>query len=95
MLSRIDDKLLSEVREKSDYVFRTLSGAKGIESVTGMGLMIGIQTKKPVSEVLRFCQENGVLPLTAKTKLRLLPPINIPFELLERAVSVIKTACED
>ena len=95
VLSRIDDKLLADVRKKSDYVFRTLSGAKGIESVTGMGLMIGIQTKKPVSEVLRFCQENGVLPLTAKTKLRLLPPINIPFELLERAVSVIKTACED
>lgn len=93
VLSRIDEQLLSQVREKSDYVFRTLSGASGIEDVSGMGLMIGIKTSKPVSEVLSACQEQGVLPLTAKDRLRLLPPLNIPFDLLKKAVSVIQSVC--
>ena len=46
ILSRIDDKLLAGVRERSDYLFRTLSGKKGIQSVTGMGLMLGLLRRK-------------------------------------------------
>ena len=51
--------------------------------------MIGIKTAKPVAEVVEYCQKHGVLPLTAKDKLRLLPPLTISPELLEKAVSVI------
>ena len=94
VLEMIDDNLLSEVNEKSKFVFAELKNAKGVKSVTGLGLMIGIETEKPVKEVMAYCIENGVLPLTAKTKLRLLPPLNIPFELLKKAVQVIKKACE-
>lgn len=93
ILDRIDDALLKEVNEKSEYIFDSLSTAEGVESVTGMGLMIGIKTKKEAKEVVRICRENGVLVLTAKDKVRLLPPINIPFELLKDAVKVIKNAC--
>ncbi len=93
VLSRIDEKLLGEVREKSKYIFESLSGAKGIESVSGMGLMVGIKTIRPVKEVLNECIEKGVLCLTAKDKLRLLPALNIPKEALEKAVKVIKEAC--
>ena len=57
-----------------------------------MGLMIGVKTKKPVKEVVAYCIENGVLPLTAKDKLRLLPALNISDELLEKALSVILNA---
>ena len=55
--------------------------------------MLGIKTVKPASEVLAACRENGVLCLTAKDKVRLLPALNIPDELLIRAVEVIRAAC--
>ena len=59
-----------------------------------MGLMIGIETEKNASDVINECMENGVLVLKAKTKVRLLPALNIPEELLKKAVSVLKKACE-
>ncbi len=93
VLSRIDEKLLMDVRKKSAYIFSALSGAKGVKSVCGMGFMIGIETEKDVSEILAYCRENGVLAIKAKNKLRLLPALNIPMELIEKAVKVIKAAC--
>ena len=93
IIERIDDKLLAEVEAKSKYVFEAFDGAEGVESVSGKGLMIGIKTVKPAAEVLKICMENGVLCLTAKDKIRLLPALNIPMDLLERAVDVIKKAC--
>ncbi len=94
ILSRIDDALLNEVKEKSDYIFSALSNSDGVESVSGMGLMIGIKTKKNAKEVVAECMNNGVLCLTAKDKVRLLPALNIPFEQLKQAVDVIKNACK-
>ena len=93
IISRIDDALLYDVRTKSDYLFKEFSDAPGVESVSGMGLMIGIKTKKPASEVVAKCMENGVLCLTAKDKVRLLPALNIPMEILKQAASIIKAAC--
>ena len=81
------------MREKSAYIFSELEGAPGVKGVSGLGLMIGIQTEKPAGEVLAACREAGVLCLTAKDRLRLLPALNIPFPLLERAVKVIRAAC--
>lgn len=92
VLSRIDEQMLADVRQKSQYVFDALSDCPGIESVSGMGLMIGIKTVKPAAQVLKTCMANGVLCLTAKDKLRLLPALNIPMELLEKAVNVIRSA---
>lgn len=94
IIDRIDDRLLAEVREKSAYVFDALKDAPGVESVTGMGLMIGIRTVKPAAEVVSLCMEQGVLCLTAKDKVRLLPALNIPMDLLKEAVNVIRSACE-
>ena len=94
VIERIDDNLLIDVRKKSEYIFETLKDAKGVESISGMGLMIGIKTTKPVSDVIKECMKNGVLCLSAKDKLRLLPALNIDFDLLKKAVDVIKTACE-
>lgn len=94
ILSRIDDALLNEVKEKSDYIFSALSNSDGVESVSGMGLMIGIKTKKNAKEVVAECMNNGVLCLTAKDKVRLLPALNIPFKQLKQAVEVIKNACK-
>ncbi len=93
ILSRLDEKLLAEVREKSEYIFSTLRGSSGIKSVSGLGLMIGVETEKDSNEVLAKCRENGVLVLKAKTKIRLLPPLNIPFDTLKKAIDVLKDAC--
>ena len=95
IIERIDEKLLSDVSAKSKYIFETLSGAEGIESVTGMGLMIGIKTKKPAGDVVKKCMENGVLCLTAKDKVRLLPSLNISDNILKEALVVIKKACAE
>ena len=93
IVERIDDKLLAEVKSKSKYIFDELSGADGVEAVSGMGFMIGIKTKKPAGDVVKACMENGVLCLTAKDKVRLLPSLNIPMDILKEAVAVIKSAC--
>lgn len=93
ILSRIDDALLQSVREKSALIFRTLEKAKGVQAVTGMGLMIGVQTEKPVKEVVGACMEKGVLCLSAKDKLRLLPALNIPTDLLRQALDTIVEVC--
>ncbi len=94
VINRIDQELLNGVKEKSDYIMNTLKNAKGVKSVTGMGLMIGIETEKNANDVINYCMENGVLVIKAKTKVRLLPALNIPFDLLKKAVEVIKKGCE-
>ena len=94
ILSRIDDNLLAEVREKSEYIINELSETKGVKSVTGMGLMLGIETEKDANEVIDYCREKGVLVIKAKTKVRLLPALNIPWEQLKKAVQILKEACK-
>ena len=93
ILSRIDDALLAGVKAKSEYIKRALDGAPGVESVAGLGLMLGIKTVKPLNDVVAACRENGVLVLTAHGKMRLLPALNIPMELVENAIGVIKSCC--
>lgn len=94
VLSRIDDALLCDVREKSKYIFEQLEGAQGVVSVSGLGLMIGIETVKDASLVIQKCMENGVIVIKAKNKVRLLPALNIPFETLKKAVEILKNACK-
>ncbi|MBS7261982.1 MAG: acetylornithine/succinylornithine family transaminase [Eubacteriales bacterium] len=95
VLKRIDEPLLENVRRKSRFIFDSLSGADGIEAVSGLGLMIGIKTKKAASQVVNECLEKGVLCLTAKDKVRLLPALNIPDETLAAAISVVKEVCQN
>jgi len=94
ILSRLDDEVLSGVSERSELIRSTLEGCDGIEGVTGLGLMLGIKTKKSASEVVSACMEKGVLVITAKDKVRLLPPLNIPVDVLEKALQIIIEACK-
>ena len=61
--------------------------------LTMIGLMLGIQTVRPAADVISECMEKGVLPIKAKDRVRLLPALNIPMELLKKAVGVIREAC--
>ena len=87
VMNRLDDAFLADVTAKGDYIRKRLTDAG--HAVSGLGLMVGVTTEKPVSEVLAACMEKGVLCLSAKEKLRLLPPLNIPQEQLEKAIDII------
>lgn len=93
ILERIDDAFLEDVKKKSEYVFSALEGKPGIRSVSGMGLMIGIETETDGKEIVKKCMERGLLCLTAKNKVRLLPALNIPFDILKEAVQIILDVC--
>ncbi|MDR2525752.1 MAG: acetylornithine transaminase [Oscillospiraceae bacterium] len=92
VLEHIDSALLAEVREKGTHIRAKLEGRPGIVSVSGMGLMLGVQTLRPAKEILRDCLEDGVVVLTAKEKVRLLPALNIAQDLLEQALEILLEA---
>jgi acetylornithine/N-succinyldiaminopimelate aminotransferase len=93
IINRIDDALLEGICRKSKCIINKLLGAPGVKSISGLGLMLGIDTYGDASDVIRFAMEGGVLPLKAKNKVRLLPALNIPDDILARAVDIIADAC--
>lgn len=90
ILSRIDETLLAQVREKSAYIRSELESADGVVSVSGLGLMLGIETVRPAADVIRDAMARGVLVLSAKTKVRLLPPLTITMAELQEAIGILK-----
>ena len=95
ILERLDDDLMAEVREKSKLAFEMFQNVPGVEIVSGMGLMIGIKPVKPAREVVLRCIERGVLCLTAKNKIRLLPALNIPADTFREALEILRAACAE
>ncbi|MCD7774890.1 MAG: aspartate aminotransferase family protein [Clostridiales bacterium] len=95
IVKRIDDKFLSEVTKKGEYIKDRLSKCKNVKSVSGMGLMLGVETTKDAKQVAAKCMNRGVLPLTAKNKIRLLPPLNINYENLKQAMDVITAVIDE
>ena len=93
VVGRLTDDFLANVVRKGELIRSLLDHAPGIESISGLGLMLGLKTVKPASDVVAACMENGVLCLTAKDRVRLLPALNIPDELLIKAAEVIRAAC--
>ena len=93
IVKRIDDKLLDEVNQKGNFVKDFFKNDENIEQISGIGLMIGIKPKnKTAKDVVNQCIEKGVLCLTAKDKIRLLPALNIPFDTLKQALEIIKSS---
>lgn len=90
VIKRLDKEFLEQVKEKSKYIFDELSSAKGVESVSGMGLMVGIKPIRSAKDVVNECIEKGVICLTAKDKVRLLPALSISKEELEFAIKTLK-----
>ncbi|MCH4178854.1 MAG: acetylornithine/succinylornithine family transaminase [Megasphaera sp.] len=91
IIDRIDDALLKDVREKGAYIKQELESCQNVEGVSGMGLMIGVTLKKDLNTVVNECIDAGVLVLTANGLLRLLPPLNIPWDVLKKGITVIKS----
>lgn len=93
VLERLDEAMLQGVQARSAYIKQELTGAKGVIGVSGLGLMLGIQTEKNAADIIAACREKGVLVIKAKDKLRLLPALNIPMGQLAKAIAVIKECC--
>ena len=88
---RLTDELMAEVAQKGEWVRAELAQLPGV-TVTGQGLMLGVESAKPAAALVSDLLSRGVVALTAKTKLRLLPPLTIPWPDLKEAVSIIKEA---
>lgn len=94
IVSRIDDEFLQEVTDKGNYIREFLSKVKGVEGISGMGLMLGVKISKPAKEVAVQCLEKGLLVLTAKDKIRLLPALNISKNELDEGLNILKEVIE-
>lgn len=94
IVERINDDFLHEVQRKSEKIRTALAKVKSVKSISGMGLMLGIETDKPAGEVAKACLANGLLILTAKTKLRLLPALNISDAELDEGLEILKGVLE-
>ena len=88
-LSRMDEALLAGVRERSERIVSALTGKKGVKSVSGLGLLLGIDPERDCSTVINECLEESVLVLSAHGKVRLLPALNIPMDQLDQALAVL------
>ncbi len=94
VVDRLTEEFLHEVAKKGEYIKKELTGAKGVKSVAGMGLMLGIETEAPPKEIIAACLEKGVVVLSAKNKVRLLPALNIPEEQLKKGIAILKKVIE-
>ena len=93
VLDRLTGEFLAEVTRKGERLAAALCGAAGIRQVTGLGLMLGAETVRPVADILSELRAEGVLALKAHDRLRLLPPLNIPDSLLDEAAEKIAKVC--
>ena len=90
VLNKLDNALLADVCRKGEKIRNALMTCKEVESVTGLGMMIGIQLKtKTAAAVREACMQAGLLVLTAKTKIRLLPPLTISDEDLDKGLAIL------
>ena len=95
IVSRIDDNFLKSVSNKGEYIVSKLNEINGIKGVTGMGLMLGIDTDKNAADIAKECLKSGLLVLTAHhNRVRLLPPLNIDYKEIDKGLNILKEAIE-
>lgn len=88
-------EFIEEVNKKGTYFKEKLEKIKGVKSVRQQGLMIGIEVEGNAGDIAKKCTENGLLVITAKTLLRMLPPLNIKYEEIDEALSILKKVMEE
>ncbi len=90
-VNKIDDELLAEVSIKGEHLKKRLLSMKGVNTVDGLGMMIGIDVAPLIAgDIVKAGIENGLLLLTAKEKVRMLPPLNIPMSTLDKGLDIFE-----
>lgn len=96
VLDTLTDEFLNEIAEKGEYIKNELLKIDKVQSVSGLGMMVGIELKtKNAGEIAKKCSENGLLILTAKNKLRMLPPLVITKEEIDKGLTILKNFLEE
>ena len=97
VLSKVNSpEFLEDVKNKGEYMRQKISAFKNVKSIRGMGMMIGIEVEnKTGADVVKKAIENGVICLTAKTLVRLLPPLNITKEEIDIGLERLKEVIEE
>ena len=96
VIDRLSSEFLTKVASKGEYIREKLEKSDSVKNVSGLGLMIGFEPFSEAGNVVKACMEKGVLVLTAGgNKVRLLPPLNIPYETLERAIDIVIASCKE
>lgn len=91
VLDTLTEDFLESVQEKSAYLKEELEKLEEVESVSGLGLMIGVTFKQEkAKDIVLKAKEEGVLFLTAKDKLRMLPPLIIDKAAIDEALACLK-----
>ena len=86
-----NEDFLNEVNKKGDYLKEKLLKINGVKSVRNLGLMVGIELEKgDAHQIAVKCVENGLLIITAKSLLRMLPPLNISYKEIDEAVEILE-----
>ena len=96
VLSKVNSPdFLEDVKNKGEYMRQKISEFKNVKSIRGMGMMIGIEVEnKTGADVVKKAIENGVICLTAKTLVRLLPPLNITMKEIDLGLERLKEVIE-
>ena len=95
VLSRIDDAFLEEVAKKGEYMKSKLLASPKVSEVSGMGLMLGVAVEgKEASDIVKEALANGLMALTAKDKIRLLPPLTITYDEIDAGLDILIKAIE-
>ena len=97
ILRTMDDSFLGEVEKKGEYMREKILSMPHVVGIDGLGLMMGIRLDDTVisSDIVKKGIEKGVLLLTAKAKVRLLPPLNITFEEIDRGLEALRAALSE
>ena len=91
VVNRMDDAFLAEVAAKGTYIKEKLEAMAEVESVSGMGMMIGIKLKtKEAKDIVNAALKEGLMLLTAKDKVRMLPPLNISYEEIDKGLAILE-----
>lgn len=93
VLTRIDDAFLEDVTKKGEYLREKLLDIPQVKSVSGMGLMLGAEIEdKEAGQVVKDALEMGLMILTAKDRVRMLPPLTITYDELDAGLEMLKKA---
>lgn len=91
-----ENGFLDNVAAKGDYFRKKLLEIKGVTAVSGIGMMIGITLEsKKSADIVKAALEKGLLLLTAKEKVRLLPPLTISYEDIDAGIAILKELIEE
>ncbi len=95
VLDRLSSAELNEIAKKGSFIKEEILKMKHVKGVNGRGLMVGIEADVDNKTVVNKCIEKGLLVLTAKQKVRLLPPLTISYDEIKKGLEILKNVLNE